>query len=126
MPDYSTNAFKVGDRVTIHTGQSGPQSLATVEKFTHTGRCMVLSDGSEWRADGKRQWSFRGSFYKGPFVEPTRDEDGHHVAKRRAIGAIRKWADGLNLDSPLSDEALRRILDLIKAEKAAVQAARED
>lgn len=108
------SAFKVGSRVTIHTGQNGPQSLARVERFTHDGRCMILSDGSAWRADGKRQWSFRGSFYKGPVVEPAQESDAEHIAKRRAIGAIRKWAEGLTLDTPLTADALRRVLELIQ------------
>ena len=71
--------FRVGDRVTVHTSQGGPQGLTVVEKFTHDGRCMVLADGSLWRADGKRQWSFRGSFYKGPTVE------------REAPGDAKEW-----------------------------------
>ncbi|WP_029008042.1 hypothetical protein [Azospirillum halopraeferens] len=111
--------FKVGDRVTVHTSQGGPQALATVARFTHDGRRMELSDGSEWRADGKRQWSFRGSFYKGPFVEPERDGDAARIAKRRAIGQIRKFANDLDMDSPLDAAALKRIVDLIDAEKAA-------
>ncbi len=112
-------SFRVGDRVTIHSGQSGPQSIATVERFTHDKRCMVLSDGSEWRADGRRQWGFRGTYYRGPVVEPVQDGDEAHVGKRRAIGALRKFADGLNMESPLSADALRRILALVDQEKAA-------
>ena len=108
--------FHAGNRVTVHTSQGGPQNLATVVRFTHDGRCMELSDGSEWRADGKRQWSFRGSFYKGPWVEPTADGDDDCIAKRRAIGRIRKFAETLSMDSPLSSEALARILEAITKE----------
>lgn len=114
-------SFQVGDRVTIHTSQSGPQSIAVVERYTHDKRCMVLSDGSEWKADGRRQWAFRGSFYKGPVVRPCLPEDEEHVGKRRAIGALRKFADGLSLESPLSGDALRRILDVIAHETAQAQ-----
>lgn len=114
-------SFKVGDRVTIHTSQSGPQSIAVVERYTHDSRCMILSDGSEWRADGRRQWGFRGSFYKGPVVRPCLPEDEERVGKRRAIGALRKFADGLSLESPLSGEALRRILDVVAEETARAQ-----
>lgn len=113
--------FKIGDRVTVHTSQGGPQTLAAVARFTHDGRCMELSDGSEWRADGKRQWGFRGSFYKGPFVEPEREGDAAHIAKRRAIGQIRKFANDLAMDSPLDADALQRIVDLIDREKAAAR-----
>lgn len=111
--------FRVGDRVTVHTQQGGPQSLATVKAFTNDGRCMVLSDGSQWRSDGKRQWSFRGSFYKGPVVEPEREGDGAHIAKRRFIGRIRKFADTLTMDSPLDADALGRIVEHIEAERRA-------
>lgn len=117
--------FRVGDRVTVHSGQSGPQCIATVERFTHDKRCMVLSDGTEWRADGRRQWGFRGSFYRGPVVEPLQDGDEAHVSKRRSIGALRKFADGLTMESPLSAEALRRILDAVDREKAAVAGTEE-
>ncbi len=111
--------FRVGDRVTVHTSQGGPQGLTVVEKFTHDGRCMVLADGSLWRADGKRQWSFRGSFYKGPTVEREAPGDADHIAKRRIVGRIRKFADTLTIDTPLSANALRRILDAIEAEETA-------
>lgn len=111
-------AFRIGEAVTVHAGQSGPQSLATVKAFIHDHRCMELSDGSLWRADGRRQWGFRGSYYKGPVVEPTAPDDAAIIAKRRAIGAIRKFAQDLNQDGPLSAEALTRILDAIKAETA--------
>jgi hypothetical protein len=113
--------FKVGDTVTVHASQSGPQTIATVKAFTHDGRCMVLSDESQWRADGKRQWGFRGSFYKGPYVEPTQPGDAEFLAKRRSIGFIRKFADGLNMDSPLSPEALKRIQTQIETELAAAK-----
>jgi len=113
-------SFRVGDRVTVHSGQSGPQAIATVERFTHDKRCMVLSDGTEWRADGRRQWGFRGSFYKGPVVEPVAEGDEDYVSKRRCIGALRKFADHLTMESPLSGDALRRILDAVEREKAAV------
>lgn len=115
-------AFRVGDRVTVHSSQAGPQTIATVDRFTHDKRCMVLSDGTEWRADGRRQWGFRGTYYKGPVVEPIREGDEAHVGKRRSIGALRKFADGLTMESPLSAEALRRILDVVEQEKAAVEA----
>ncbi|PWC39033.1 hypothetical protein [Azospirillum sp. TSO35-2] len=117
---FTAASFHVGDRVTIHTGQSGPQSIATVERYSHDGRCMILSDGSEWRSDGRRQWGFRGSYYKGPVVEPAQPGDEDHIGKRRAIGALRKFADSLNMDTPLSAEALRRILDVVEREKAAL------
>ena len=109
--------FKVGDEVTVHASQSGPQSIATVDSFTHDKRCMVLSDGSEWRADGRRQWGFRGSFYKGPVVQPTEAGDAAFIAKRRAIGVIRKFAQDLTMDSPLDSDALKRIVDQIQAEQ---------
>lgn len=109
--------FRVGDAVTVHASQSGPQSLATVASFTHDKRCMVLSDGSQWRADGRRQWGFRGSFYKGPVVERTQDGDADFVAKRRSIGVIRKFAQDLTMDSPLDAAALKRIVDLIQSEQ---------
>lgn len=118
----TTANFRVGDRVTIHASQSGPQSIATVESFIHDKRCMVLSDGSEWRADGRRQWGFRGTYYKGPVVEPIQEGDEAHVGKRRAIGALRKFADGLTMESPLSADALCRILDVVEQEKAAASA----
>ncbi|NYZ16997.1 hypothetical protein HL658_31025 [Azospirillum sp. RWY-5-1] len=114
--------FRVGDRVTVHTSQGGPQGLTVVEKFTQDGRCMVLADGSLWRADGKRQWSFRGSFYKGPFVEKEAPGDADHIAKRRIVGRIRKFADTLTIETPLSATALRRILDVIEAEETAAGA----
>ncbi|MBP2297348.1 hypothetical protein [Azospirillum picis] len=120
---FTAASFRVGDRVTIRSGQSIPQSIATVERYTHDGRCMVLSDGSEWRADGRRQWGFRGSYYKGPVVEPFEPGDDDFVAKRRSIGALRKFADGLTMDTPLTAEALRRILDVVDKEKASAQGA---
>ncbi|WP_431855868.1 hypothetical protein [Azospirillum sp.] len=113
--------FKRGDRVTIHTGEKGPQSLARVEGFKSEGRCMELSDGSLWRADGKRQWHFKGGFYKGPWVEREAPGDADHIAKRRTIGHLRKWAHDLSMDSPLSGPALRRILDLVEKETAAAE-----
>ena len=118
---FTAASFRVGDRVTIRSGQSIPQSTATVERYTEGGRCMVLSDGSEWRADGRRQWGFRGSYYKGPVVEPFEPGDDDFIARRRAIGAIRKFGDGLTMDSPLSTEALQRILEVVDREKAAVK-----
>ena len=115
--------FKVGDRVTVHASQSGPQTIATVKAFTRDNRCMLLSDNSEWRADGKRQWGFRGSFYKGPYVEAEQPGDADFVSKRRSIGVIRKFADGLNMESTLSADALKRILSVIDTETAAAKAA---
>lgn len=111
--------FKRGDRVTIHTGEKGPQSVTRVDGFKSEGRCMELADGSLWRADGKRQWHFKGGFYKGPWVEPVAPGDEDHVAKRRTIGHLRKWAHDLSMDSPLSGPALRRILELVEKEMAA-------
>ncbi|WP_448206069.1 hypothetical protein [Azospirillum sp. sgz302134] len=111
--------FKVGDQVTVNNSQSGPERIATVKAFTEGNRCMVLSDGTEWRADGRRPWRFGGSFYKGPVVEPTQPGDVDIVAKRRAIGFIRKFAQDLSMDSPLPVEALKRIVDLIQAEQKA-------
>lgn len=113
-------SFAVGARVTIHNSQSGPQSVAVVERFTHDKRCMVLSDGTEWRADGRRQWGFRGSYYKGPVVLPFEPSDEAYVGKRRSIGALRKFTDGLTMDSTISAEALRRILDVVERETAAL------
>lgn len=111
--------FKRGDRVTIHTGEKGPQSLARVEGFKSEGRCMELSDGSLWRADGKRQWHFKGGFYKGPWVELEAPGDADHIGKRRTIGALRKWAHELSMETPLSGPALKRILDLVEKEARA-------
>ncbi len=118
--------FRVGDQVTIHNSQTGPEKVATVEAFTEGKRCMVLSDGSQWRADGQRQWRAGSAYYKGPVVEPTQPGDLEIVTKRRAIGVIRKFAQDLTMDSPLSAEALKRVVDLIQAEKAAVKAADPD
>ncbi|HYD64421.1 hypothetical protein [Azospirillum sp.] len=116
--------FKIGDKVTIHTSQGGPQSLATVTRFLANGKGMELSDGSQWRADGKRQFHYKGGFYKGPWVEPFSPGDDDHVAKRRHIGRLHKWARELTLESPLGGPALKRILDLIEAEtKAATKEA---
>lgn len=113
--------FKIGDSVTVHTSRGGPQSVATVRAFGHEGRRMVLSDDSEWRADGKRQWSAHGSFYNGPWVTATVEGDRAHIAKRRAIGRIRKFADTLDMETPLSSEAVGRIVDLIEAELSAAE-----
>lgn len=115
--EYRKIEFNVGDAVTVHASQSGPQSLATVASFTHDRRCMILSDGSQWRADGRRQWGFRGSYYKGPVVLPTEEGDADFIAKRRSIGAIRKFAQDLTMDSPLDAAALKRIVDLIQSEQ---------
>lgn len=116
MHDRTTSPFAIGDRVTIHTSQAGPQTVTTVRRVTRDGRCLELADGSEWRVDGKRQWGFRGGFYKGPWVEPLADGDEDHVAKRRAIGRIRKFAENLTMESPLSAEALHRVLEAIDSE----------
>ncbi|HYG87118.1 MAG TPA: hypothetical protein VD978_12740 [Azospirillum sp.] len=113
--------FKRGDRVTIHTGEKGPQSLARVEGFKSEGRCMELSDGSLWRADGKRQWHYKGGFYKGPWVEHEAPNDADHINKRRTIGVLRKWAHELSMETPLSGPALKRILDLVEKETAAAE-----
>jgi hypothetical protein len=120
-----TDFFKIGARVTVHTSRGGPQSVLQVARFSHEGRCMVLSDGSQWRADGRRQWGYRGSHYTGPVVETASDTDAGHVAKRRAIGALRKWANDLDMDTPLPAESLQRVLDIIAAETAAETAAEE-
>lgn len=112
--------FREGEAVTIISGEKGPQSLTTVRRFLHGGRCMELADGTQWRSDGKRQWNYGGSFYRGPVVEPRRPEDEAHVNRRRAIGAIRKFANDLNADSPLSADALLRIQTVIQEETAAV------
>jgi len=112
--------FKIGDGVTVHTSRGGPQSIAEVKAFAHEGRRMILSDDSEWRADGKRQWSAHGNFYNGPWVTPTEDGDAAHIAKRRAIGRVRKFADTLDMETPLSSDAMGRIVDLIEAELKAV------
>lgn len=111
--------FRVGDRVAIRTSRSGTQALTTVTRFSHEGRCMVLADGTEWRADGRRPWRAGSSFYHGPVVEPAGASDEEHLARRRSIGRIRRFADTLSLDSPLSGEALARILAVIEAESAA-------
>ncbi|MDR3518200.1 MAG: hypothetical protein P4M00_20565 [Azospirillaceae bacterium] len=111
-----TREYQIGDQVTVISSQNGPQIIATVARFTNERQCMVLSDGSQWRADGRRQWRFRGSHYTGPFLEPTRPEDVEIVAKRRAIGALRKWTAGLTLESAIDAGALRRILDLVEHE----------
>lgn len=107
--------FRVGDAVTIHTSQNGAQSLLTVKAFENDGRCMVLSDDSEWRYDGKRQFRSGGAYYRGPWVERTTAEDISHVARRRAVGAIRKFADRLHMDSAVPTDALLRIVDVINA-----------
>ncbi len=112
--------FRRGDRVTIHTGEKGPQSLARVEGFKSEGRCIELSDGSLWRADGKRQWHFKGGFYKGPWVEHEAPSDADHINKRRTIGQLRKWAHELGMETPLSGPALKRIWDCVEKETAAV------
>ncbi len=112
-------AFKVGDQVTIHNSQTGPEKIATVEAFTEGNRCMVLSDGSKWRADGQRQWRVGSGYYKGPVVERARPGDLEIVARRRAIGAIRKFAQDLNMESPLDAAALTRIVERIQEEQAA-------
>ncbi|MDQ2105296.1 hypothetical protein [Azospirillum isscasi] len=112
-------AFKVGDQVTIHNSQTGPEKAAVVEAFTEGNRCMVLSDGSKWRADGQRQWRVGSGYYKGPVVERTRPGDLDIVTRRRAIGVIRKFAQDLNMDSPLDAAALKRIVDRIQEEQAA-------
>ncbi|AWK88953.1 hypothetical protein [Azospirillum thermophilum] len=119
-------AFRIGDKVTVHSSQSGPQTLATVARFTHDNRCMELSDGSQWRADGRRQWGFRGSFYKGPVVQAEAEGDADFIAKRRAIGAIRKFANDLGMDSPLTAAQVQRILAAINAERAAAGEAEGD
>jgi len=112
--------FREGDAVTVVSGEKGPQSLTTVRRFLHGGRCMELADGSQWRCDGKRQWTFGSSYYRGPVVEPRRPGDEDHVNRRRAIGAIRKFANGLNEATPLPADALMRILAVIQDESAAV------
>lgn len=112
--------FREGDAVTVVSGEKGPQSLTTVRRFLHGGRCMELADGSQWRSDGKRQWTFGSSYYHGPVVEPRRPGDEAHVNRRRAIGAIRKFANGLNEASPLQADALMRIMAVIQDETAAV------
>lgn len=111
--------FKLGENATVHTSRAGPQTIAKVKAFTHEGRRMVLSDDSEWRADGKRQWNARGSYYTGPWVQPTAEGDEAHIAKRRAIGRVRKFADTLDMETPLSAEALGRIVALIESETEA-------
>lgn len=107
--------FRVGDAVTVHTSQNGAQSLLTVKAFESEGRCMVLSDGTEWRTDGKRLFRAGGAWYRGPWVERTNEADVAHVARRRAVGAIRKFADRLHMDSPVPTDALLRIADVIAA-----------
>jgi hypothetical protein len=116
MTDTPAPTFSIGDRVTVHTQQGGPQTVSTVARFIHDRRGLELADGSQWRADGKRQWGFRGGFYKGPWVEPATEGDEDHVAKRRTIGRIRKFADTLTMESPYSAAALRRILEVIDGE----------
>ncbi|WP_353860038.1 hypothetical protein [Azospirillum formosense] len=112
-------AFRVGDQVTIHNSQTGPERIATVDAFTEGNRCMVLSDGTKWRADGQRQWRVGSGYYKGPVVERTRPGDVDIVTRRRAIGVIRKFAQDLNMESPLDAAALTRIVERIQAEQAA-------
>jgi hypothetical protein len=107
--------FRVGDAVTLHTGQNGAQSLLTVKAFDNDGRCMVLSDGSEWRADGKRLFRTGGAYYRGPWVERTTEADIAHVGRRRAVGLIRKFADRLHMDSAFPTDALLRIVEIINA-----------
>jgi len=113
--------FKVGDQVTVHNSQTGPEKIATVEAFTEGNRCMVLSDGTKWRADGLRQWRAGSAYYKGPVLERTQPGDVEIVTKRRAIGVIRKFAQDLSMDSPFSAEALKRIVDAIQAERDAAK-----
>ncbi len=117
MKDDRRSPFRVGDRLTVHTEKGGPQSIQSVRAFTHDGRCLELSDGSEWRADGRRQWGHRGSHYTGPWLEPEAEGDAAHVAKRRAIGAIRKFANDLSMDTALDAEALKRIVAAIDRER---------
>lgn len=107
--------FRVGDAVTMHTSQNGAQTLLTVKAFENDGRCMVLSDGSEWRYDGKRQYRAGGAYYRGPWIERTTEDDVTHVARRRAVGAIRKFADRLHMDSPVPTDALLRIVDILNS-----------
>jgi hypothetical protein len=52
-------------------------------------------------------------------VEPFEAGDDEFIARRRAIGAIRKFGDGLTMDSALTTEALQRILEVVDREKAA-------
>lgn len=107
--------YRVGDAVTVHTSQNGAQSLLTVKGFDNDGRCMILSDDSEWRADGKRLFRTGGAYYRGPWVDRTTDDDVAHVARRRAVGAIRKFADRLHMESAVPTEALLRIVEIINA-----------
>lgn len=111
--------FRTGETVTVHTSQGGPQSQATIERFEHGGRCIVLSDGTEWRLDGQRPWRHGSGYYRGPVVHPAQPGDADHIAKRRAIGRLHKWSQGLTMDTPLPAAALLRVLDLIRAETAA-------
>ena len=107
--------YRVGDAVTVHTSQNGAQSLLTVKGFDSGGRCLILSDGSEWRADGQRLFRAGGAYYRGPWVARTTEADIAHVARRRAVGAIRKFADRLHMDSPVPTDALLRIMEVLNA-----------
>lgn len=107
--------FRVGDAVTLHTSQNGAQTLLTVKRFDNDGRCMVLSDGTEWRADGKKLFRTGGAYYRGPWLEPTTEADIAHVARRRAVGAIRKFAGKLHMDAAIPTPALLQIMEILKA-----------
>lgn len=107
--------FRIGDAVTVHTSRNGAQSLLTVKAFESEDRCMVLSDDSEWRPDGKRLFRAGGAWYRGPWVERTTEADVAHVARRRAVGVIRKFADQLHMESAVPTDALLRIMDVIAA-----------
>lgn len=90
-------SFVVGQKVCLRDRYLFPQEILTVVKSGT--RKLVLSDGSEWRADGRRPWGRRpwgnnDPWYTGNRV--TRLEDGDERKIDRSM--LTSWATSARWD----------------------------
>jgi len=103
--------FEVGQKVVVLHGRFGrePKLSATVESIT--ARKMVLSDGSEWSADGQWHWGRARERYSSEIVRPWELGDDE-VLERASIMAVLSQCHF----EELSTEKRRAIVAIIQGE----------
>jgi len=112
--------FEVGQKVTVEAMRSGAIRIETVEKVTHGGKRITLSDGSVWKGDGSQPVGYTDRHYTGPVVRAFRDEDTDVIARKRLVNAIIAFGKSLGAskdicaDHPYTTADLTAIWEAIK------------
>lgn len=85
------STFKAGDEVTV-TGSFHGLEFLSVARIGE--RKMVLSNGSEWSADGRRRWGVRQTRnYGDPYVRLRLPEDAEEIERQKVVRCIDQIID---------------------------------